>query len=270
LLGALARPDDPLAPVTDLITRRGLGDVLGAQTRLSELDASGQMLASLLAHTCGDPRVVVVEGDAWWGDQVLQSALGRLAEHAAVVCVADGEAPAGLEVVDLGDQGVFTRATPRTPPDPTPEWLRWFVPECLAGMPRPGRACDLDEALDALVAAGITHVVCLEEDHHHAEAIRARGMRSWHLPIVDMHAPEPEAAAAMVGRVEGALAQGARVALHCKAGLGRTGTIATQLLMRRGWSLGDALTWLRTWNRRYVQTDAQYAYLRELEEGGAS
>lgn len=164
--------------------------------------------------------------------------------------------------LDLGEDGVHTDAAPRQVPPAPPKWLTWFLDERLAGMPRPGLSAPAEEVATELVRQGITHVLCLEETHPHKELLTRHGLTTWNFPVVDMQAPDPSEAARWCERVEAA--PQARVALHCKAGLGRTGTMAVALMMRRGYGLEDALTLLRGWNRHYVQTQAQLDFLREF------
>lgn len=103
-------------------------------------------------------------------------------------------------------------------------------------------ARDLDVDLDAVKAWGAAAVVTLVEAHELAalkvermgEAVAARGMRWFHLPIPDVTAPGPAFEAAW--RRDGPLIRqmlrlNERVFVHCKGGLGRAGTIAARLLV---------------------------------------
>ncbi|NJR80360.1 ADP-ribosylglycohydrolase family protein [Sphingomonas corticis] len=103
-------------------------------------------------------------------------------------------------------------------------------------------ARDLDVDLDAVKAWGAAAVVTLVEAHELAalkvermgEAVTARGMRWFHLPIPDVTAPGPAFEEAW--RRDGALIrqllrQHERVFVHCKGGLGRAGTVAARLLV---------------------------------------
>ena len=69
------------------------------------------------------------------------------------------------------------------------------------------------------------------------ERARALGLDWWHLPITDGCAPGApfeddwrEAGPAL----HGILDEGGRLVLHCRAGIGRTGTVAARLLIERG------------------------------------
>ena len=61
------------------------------------------------------------------------------------------------------------------------------------------------------------------------------------VPIHDLHAPATDVAVELVERIDADLAAGRGVVVHCGAGIGRAGTIATAVLMHQGVPLGDAL-----------------------------
>ena len=104
---------------------------------------------------------------------------------------------------------------------------------------------DLARDLDTLCAADATGLVSLiEQEEFEILRITTLPMRSqnlglwWqHLPIRDMGAPNEdfEQRWQLEGtRLRGLLRQGSSLALHCWAGLGRTGTIAARLLVELG------------------------------------
>lgn len=151
-------------------------------------------------------------------------------------------------------------------PEAPPAWLRWILHGQLAGMPRPGRDGDLEGVIQALRAQGITHVLCLEESHIEPEALAGAGLQTWHMPIEDMHAPGLEQTLQVCARGWAAIARGARLAIHCKAGIGRTGTLLAAMLMTRGWRYSEALMFLRGIQSHYIQSQAQRDFLQRLEE----
>jgi len=85
-----------------------------------------------------------------------------------------------------------------------------------------------------------------------------------HLPITDMNIPDDEFEE--MWAVEGkqlvaSLIAGERVALHCLAGLGRTGMIAARLLVEMGMAPELAVVEVRKVRPRAIQTDEQEKYV---------
>lgn len=143
-----------------------------------------------------------------------------------------------------------------------PQGFHWLVPGRIAGTPRPGIVLDLDLDLGALRRVGITRIISLEETLLHADAIHARGFKLVHFPIVDMEAPELERCAGLMTELDAWLSDPKeRIAFHCKAGLGRTGTMLVAALVWRGMAPDEALFLARRTFNGWVQSDAQIAFL---------
>lgn len=86
-----------------------------------------------------------------------------------------------------------------------------------------------------------------------------------HVPIPDMQVPDErfERGWTYTGHVlRRKLAAGERVLLHCRGGLGRTGTIAARLAIELGTPPEAALRAVREARRGTVETPAQEAYVR--------
>lgn len=146
-----------------------------------------------------------------------------------------------------------------------PRGFHWLRPGAVGGCPRPGLLENLATDLDALCRLGVSKLVCLEETQTVAPSQLAdRGLGSIHSPIVDMDAPGLEQAAALCEEITHGAARGEIFAVHCRAGLGRTGTLLACLLIHDGAGAPEALEALRHINPGWVQSRKQIQFLEEF------
>lgn len=99
------------------------------------------------------------------------------------------------------------------------------------------------------------------------EHVRARGMEWWHLPITDGAAPGRDFEDHWQGaaeRLHAILDGDGRIVLHCRAGIGRSGSIAARLLVERGTDPAAALEAVRRARYGAVETGEQERWVRSL------
>jgi atypical dual specificity phosphatase len=147
-----------------------------------------------------------------------------------------------------------------------PRGFHWLEPDELGGCPRPGIVNDIKYDLDALERVGVTHLVTLTESKLDPEVFEDTTLKSLFFPVVDMEAPTMDAAFEMCDRVDALLADGNVIAYHCKAGLGRTGTMLAAQLVWWGASSEDAVEQARSVQPKWIQSDAQIRFLEQLEQ----
>ncbi len=125
----------------------------------------------------------------------------------------------------------------------------WLIDDVLAGCPRPGgqRSDDkrLDDDLLSLKRQGVRAVLSLTEDPLLDGALARHGLAELHLPVDDLTPPTPAQLEAALAFIDQHRARGESVAVHCKMGQGRTGTVLAAYLIRAGWDLADALAEVR-------------------------
>jgi ADP-ribosyl-[dinitrogen reductase] hydrolase len=143
---------------------------------------------------------------------------------------------------------------------------------CPGSVAAPGDAMALEQDLGAIAAVGTTMLVTLLDDDELSRlgagplpaACRARGIEWARCPIFDLQVPgaDFEQAWSSVGpRVHARLDRDEVVTLHCRAGLGRTGTIAARVLCERGIDAREAIGRVRLCRPGTIETAAQERYL---------
>lgn len=147
-----------------------------------------------------------------------------------------------------------------------PQGFRWAVPGMLAGTPQPGVVAPVDHDLMLLRQVGITHLITLTEDDMDQDALARYGLKNTHLSIFDRKAPSASQMHMLLVRMQRLMEAGEVLAVHCKAGLGRTGLVlATWLVRDGGLSAEAAIDRLRKINPGYIQSDEQLAFLHHYE-----
>jgi atypical dual specificity phosphatase len=113
----------------------------------------------------------------------------------------------------------------------------------------------MQQRMQALLDAGITR--CFDFTHeaealppyaaHLQQAGAARGIdaRSVRFAVADFGVPSVSGMRTTLHAIDSALAGGANVYLHCRAGIGRTGTVAGCLLVEQGLNADQALAAIR-------------------------
>lgn len=130
--------------------------------------------------------------------------------------------------------------------------LDWILPEELAALPCP----DTDQ-LPRLADLGIKLLVSLNARPPSTAAVEAAGMLHLKLPFANGTAPDVDLIEQFVVAVEASLKRGEPVAVHCDAGLGRTGTMIAAYLVSTGKTAHEAMDDVRDRHRGSIETSLQ-------------
>lgn len=145
-----------------------------------------------------------------------------------------------------------------------PRGFLWLKKGKLAGTPRPGIVQELEYDLKALCRVGITTLITLTETKPDVEALADHGIANIWTPFRDMAAPSITQAVGLCKKIEQICEAGGVVAVHCRAGLGRTGTILATYLIWEGKNALEALEKVRQIEPRWVQSEAQVKFLERF------
>jgi len=154
----------------------------------------------------------------------------------------------------------------------------WVLTDCLIAMARPAEPY-LAELLPLMVRAGVGSVVNVQEleEHSHCgailksgftylpETIMRAGLSYYNFPTGDFGIWENRMLLQIAKVLEGAQEQGA-IAIHCHAGLGRTGVVcAAHLIFAKGLNSSEAARMVRLNRPGSLQTRGQIAACDEFE-----
>jgi atypical dual specificity phosphatase len=141
----------------------------------------------------------------------------------------------------------------------------WLVPEQLAACVNPAVG---ERAAAEVRTAGIGLLINLHEKPHPAELLEELGAEQLHLPVASTYAPSEQQLDLGLEAIRDALRCGRRVAVHCGAGLGRTGTLLAAYLVAEGWTADDAIARVRAVRPGSIETleqeEAVHAFARRV------
>lgn len=153
--------------------------------------------------------------------------------------------------------------------------LWWVIPNVLGGMSmpfihphrhdRPQAGLDaFPDKLPALWRAGIRAVVSLLNIRSLANVYAGAGFVYHCTPIPDGGAPSPEQFEEFLDFVAVQMSAKRPVAVHCAAGLGRTGTVLAGYLVANGVPPQDAIVRIRSVRPGAIETITQVDFLHRI------
>jgi atypical dual specificity phosphatase len=141
-----------------------------------------------------------------------------------------------------------------------PNRFDWIEKPFLAAMGRPAAA----DELTWLRSQGIQIVITLTESPLPRNWVNEAGLMAVHVPVADLSAPSQEQFELCVSTIRRAKDQEFGVAVHCAAGIGRTGTVLAAWLVSEGMAAQEAIDRVRELRPGSVETPEQVMAVKEF------
>jgi atypical dual specificity phosphatase len=153
-----------------------------------------------------------------------------------------------------------------------PPNFQWAIEGLLAGMAMPGSSfSEPQRDLEDLKGMGFSVLVTLTERPLPFDMVIRCGLAPFHIPVEDFEAPTIDQAEEFCRIVDRMKAEGKKVAVHCLAGLGRTGTmLAAYLIHLDGIGAAEAIEKMRKIQPGYIQCEEQELFLHDWAEHASS
>jgi atypical dual specificity phosphatase len=151
---------------------------------------------------------------------------------------------------------------------PAPTGFSWIDKPLLAALARPTEPDDFTW----LRAQGIEVLLSLTEERPRRDWVEDAGLLVYHEPLEDMEAPTQEQLDRCVSAILRATERRMPVAVHCGAGLGRTGVVIAAYFVAKGLTAANAIARIRRLRPGSIETDDQVEAIeeyarRKLREG---
>jgi atypical dual specificity phosphatase len=134
-----------------------------------------------------------------------------------------------------------------------PQGFSWIKKPLLAALARP----EAPEELAWLRQQGIEVLLSLTEEPPRRDWIEDSGLLLFHVPMEDMEAPTAEQIDRCLSAIQRANDKEMGVAVHCAAGLGRTGVVLACYFVDQGLSAVHAITRVRQLRPGSIETSEQ-------------
>lgn len=141
----------------------------------------------------------------------------------------------------------------------------WIVPGQIGGTQKPGLLSDEAEDIRRLNAIHVDYLISLTQQKINLDKYKDNNIEGVHFPIVDMDIPELKPVHDFFNWLTPHLKNGKSAIFHCKAGIGRTGTMLACNLVFMGMTAAQAIEKVRTVFYQYIQTEAQLQFVYDYE-----
>ncbi len=142
----------------------------------------------------------------------------------------------------------------------------WIIPGMIGGVQKPGLLSDEEEDIRRLNAIKVDYLISLTQKPVEVGKYPFNEIKGLHFPIIDMKAPSLEATYNFLKKLTPELRNKKSAIFHCKAGIGRTGTMLACCLVFMGETAPKAIERVRTVFYRYIQSDEQLQFIEDFAQ----
>lgn len=132
------------------------------------------------------------------------------------------------------------------------------------------------EDIELWKKAGVKAIVILAEPQEIArywgslknyfDALNDKGFEYNYSPVIDFHAPDLNQLKNVIEWIDSKVKANKPVLVHCRAGIGRTGTIIAAYLVKKGYEAGDAIRIVRRMIPLALEVNEQVSIVYEYHE----
>lgn len=144
--------------------------------------------------------------------------------------------------------------------DEPPLGFSWIEKPYLAALARPAGV----EDLRWLRRHGIEVLISLTEEPPSRYDVNEAGLLLYHVPLEDMMPPSQEDLDRIMSAMDRARRSGLAVAVHCEAGMGRTGVVLACYFVQQGLTAEQAIRRIRQIRPGSIETSEQEDAVREF------
>lgn len=147
-----------------------------------------------------------------------------------------------------------------------PARFSWVVDDELAALAHPATGQGLAWNVQYMIDANVKTLFTLTLTPLDQSIIASYALKNIHMPVKDFGAPSMDQLQEFVAETDATISSGGSAAIHCAAGMGRTGTFAAAYLVHKGLSSQAAIDKVRELRPGSIETSVQEDAIHDYEK----